>query len=79
MNSAYILKVESPRFTDSFGVKCEQGKIKCDFLEVFDVSNWMNGVAIMEMGKTAEKRKLVNGHQFAQVKAERPMRHLDVK
>lgn len=30
----------------------------CDPREVFDVSNWMNGVAIIEMGKTGEKRKV---------------------
>lgn len=59
------MKGESPRFTDSFGMKCEQGKIKCDSLEAFDASTWMNGVVIIEMGKMAEKRKLGNGHQFA--------------
>lgn len=34
-----------------------------DSIEVFGMSNWMNGVAIIEMGKTGEKRKLVSGKQ----------------
>lgn len=35
----------------------------------------MNGDAITEMGKTNEKRKLVNGYQFTYVKIERSIRH----
>lgn len=35
----------------------------------------MNGVAIIEMGKTGERGRLVNGYQFAYVKTEMSIRH----
>lgn len=64
MNSAFIQKFESPRFTDGFGMRYESNReMTYDSIEVFGMSNWMNGVAIIEMGKTDEKRKVVSGKQ----------------
>lgn len=59
MNSGYILTFESSRFTDGLDMRYESKReIKYESIEVFGMSTWMNGVAIIETGKARKKRKV---------------------